>query len=392
MAGPPLPVFGAITYNTTYYGQTVVIECENITNYGDQVYQYWGRWNMTGSYTNFSPVNVGTESVLATFQGAITAAPDSVIAFEFIATNSWEEEAVSGYQYFTVQMEAEPEPPDDPPVEPPPVGTAQFLDFYFHSHTQEVNGVNAYAALTDAPNTQKLYSIQTSGEHNVSWGIRVYLQYNGSALELTGGSPEGILTLLSQYGTQSGVYNTTVSIDKTSMLFGLTALRFDVYSRWDSGSWTLRNQYITELLFYPSTEDGNAVFTAYLSWAYSGGDSIAAFNWGTPTYFTGVMDFPFIQGSGADWQAYYLDQGDLTGFLIAPYTAQIGNLFWAIIMFGVGMSLYIRYRQLSIVVMLVSLLGGTGGAINLLIGDAFMGVLWLIMAFGLALIYWRLFR
>lgn len=392
MEAPPVPAFGTIAYNTTYYGQTVVITCANITNYGDQVYQYWGRWNMTGTYTNFSPVNVGTESVLASFQGAITAAPDSVVAFEFIATNSWEVESVSGYQYFTVEMPPAPDEPDTPPVEPPPVGTASFLDFYFYATTHEINGVNGYQALTDPPVNQYLYSIQSSGEHNVSWGIRAYLQFNGSEVELTGGSPEGILTLLSQYGTQSGVYNTTVSIDKTSMLFGQTAIRFDVYSRWDSGAWTLRNQYITELLFYPSTADGDAVFTAYLSWSYSGGTTTAAFNWGTPTYFTGVMDFPFTQGSGADWQQYYLDQGDLTGFLIAPYTAQIGNLFYAIIMFAVGMSLYIRYRQMSIVVMLVALLGGTGGVINLLIGDAYMGVLWLITAFGLALIYWRLFR
>jgi hypothetical protein len=92
------------------------------------------------------------------------------------------------------------------------------------------------------------------------------------------------------------------------------------------------------------------------------------------------------------WQNFFLNQSNFMTFLAIPCVAVIGNLFYALILFTVGMSVYIHYRNISVVTLLIVLFAGTGGVINLTVGDAYIGVVWLICTFGLGLAYWRVFH
>jgi len=301
---------------------------------------------------------------------------------------------VENYTAFYARFTAEngTEPPVEPPDFPIPEAGTSARTLYFHKDTQEVNGVTGYAALETVPNQAESLSIETAGSKTITWGWRVYLQYDGRTLELTGGVPVAEATQLSSGGNQSGLINSTYTLGPTNLYFGRVALKFMLYSRWDSGDWSAQGVYISELLYSPQLETSVVTFSVYAVRGEAGGTTYASIYWGTGTYDSGIDGLVFRESRSTDWQNYYLVSGNFLAFLYIPYTAMIGNLFYALILFGIGMSVYIRYRQLSMVLLLIILLGGSGGVLQLAIGDAFMGVVWVVAAFGLALVYWRLFR
>lgn len=294
----------------------------------------------------------------------------------------------------TVEMVFGLSPPSVPPGEEPIIGEGDVeLDYYFHAGVQTVNDVSGYSMLTTTPTEAENVGVDTAGTATISWGWRVYLQYEGSAYEMTGGSPEAVVDQLYGDGNQSALLSADLTLDQTRLYFGKVALKFNLYSRWnETGDWTVQAVFITDYLFYPELEANTVTVNIYGVRTESGGSTYASSYWGTTTYISGVEGVLFKAARSTDWQSYYLDSGNFLSFLTIPYTIMIGNAIYALALFGVGMSLYIRYRQASILVLFIVLLGGAGGVIQLLIGDLFMGAIWIVAAFGLGLIYWRLFR
>jgi len=84
----------------------------------------------------------------------------------------------------------------------------------------------------------------------------------------------------------------------------------------------------------------------------------------------------------------YLIEGDFIGFIIACYTTKIGSLFWALLWMGLGGLLYIRTKQLILVCLLYTLLGGT--FIMLTWMYSFVAVFFLLL--GLAGVAWELYN
>lgn len=282
-----------------------------------------------------------------------------------------------------------PSPTPDPTANP----SAVDLDLYFHADVVEVNNVSGYAALETTPDEVTYANDSAAGSLTVSWGWRCYVQYATVAAELTDGSPDAVVTQTFIDGDAAELLTADLSFPATRLSFGRVALKFVLYSRWGAGSWTARAVYISALLYYSTMRASTVTFSLYAVRNESGGSTNAYAYWGNTTCLSGVSGLSFTIARTPDWQKYYLDTGNFLSFLTIPYTLVIGNGIYAIVLFGVGMSLYIRYRKMSIVAFFILLMSGSGaaGVINLLVGEIFAGVVWIAAVFGLALVLWRVF-
>lgn len=298
--------------------------------------------------------------------------------------------STSFWAYFTNGSAPEPSPYEPPII---PSDSSVQIDLWFHADTQTVNNVTGFAALNGIPDEAASVDVDLAGNNTITWGWRVYLQYEGSATELTNGSPVATVTQAYTGGNQEELLNATYEFDETALYFGRVALKFYLYMRWnDTGAWSPMAIFISDYLYYPQLDNCEATFFLFANRTESDGYTIATAHWGTDEYLGGVVDLTFSTADASDYQGYYLGAGNFLAFLTIPYTAVIGNTFYALVIFGIAMSIYIRYRQLSMIVLFITILGGAGGAFNLLVGDLFMGIAWVAAAFGLGLVYWRVFR
>lgn len=366
-----------LNFNITYYVRTGGIGYRNGTTIvNGTVIQYWGATTL-----NLTAVaSAGYNFTNWSWDGGVSTSTSN--PYYFTLTDN--EVIILDFEYYTVSV-----PTPTAPYVDPQYSLTETLTFYYCQETQEVNEVVGYAALTDPPNAAANLQVTTSGVHEISWGTRIYVQSNGSTTELTGGTPEAIMT--HGAGNATEMLSASYTFAQTNLILGRQALRFDLYSRWDSGAWTYRAVYITDYLYYRRLASSQSTFYGYSSQLQTN-DTIATFYWGTPTYESGVANVTFYMPVPSDWQSYYLSEGNFLSFLLVPYTLLIGNLFYALIVFGLSMSIYIRYRNISMIVLLIVILGGTGGVFNAFVGEAYLAIVWLVAAFGLGLVLWRVFR
>lgn len=281
-----------------------------------------------------------------------------------------------------------PSEPDEPII--PPIGEEYVtLFFYYHPYTFTINNQTGFATLTSPPNSPNEWTVSSAGSSAVSWGARVWLDYSTTSTELSAGSPILIGTLTGENAT---LMTAPIAFAERGLTFGYGNLRIILYSRFGAGDWVPSVICVTDYLYYTRLMASNSTLYLYATRTESGGSTYSTAYWGTSQYLSGIADVTFKNARGYDWQQYYLGKGNLLGFLSSPYTTYLGNGIYAIVLFGVGAALYIRYRTFAVIALLIVLLGGVGGVINLVVGEVFMGVLWIVAAFGVALVYWRVFR
>lgn len=392
---PPLSFGTASISSTTAGAMTNISRSISSIHVGDVVSGYIPSWNNSGQWTNSSFVPVNSGSTTAVLLGVLNSTDRAKVQVKFYANNSlgaWSVSDVSTFTAISTSVTLTPPPPIEPPPEPPIVGSTVYLDLYFNGGLHTVNNVTGYAALESASAYSGQADVAAAGNNSVSWGFRVYKIEVNSEVELTSGSPAAVMTATEAEGSVDRLFNATLSLPETSLRFGESALKFVLYSGVNGSDWTPQAVFVTNELFYRSINAGSATVYLYIEKYEQDGVTYSTAYWGDLEHLSGLIDLSMKAGAANNWQSYYLGRSNFLGFLIAPYTVMIGNLFYALILFGVGMSLYIRYRTLSIVTLMVVLLGGGGGLINLLIGDVYVGFVWIVIAFGLGLVYWRVFR
>jgi hypothetical protein len=89
---------------------------------------------------------------------------------------------------------------------------------------------------------------------------------------------------------------------------------------------------------------------------------------------------------------YQMQNGNFIGFITFPWTVMIGNVFYAILLLGVCMTLYIRNRSLVPILVLFIIFGGVGGILNLMIGELGAGLVWFILLMALAGLLYKVAR
>lgn len=382
------PTYSGVSYSSVFAG---TINNLGVTVDDDVALEGGGGYifstNTTGPWTNASWTAFSSTPQTLSVQITNNETAGTVVGFQFFFNDSGGNWNYSTITAFTLLEPLEPE------EYIPPIGDEyEQVTYYFNNYAFAINNVTGYALTEETPEEDTTQEISTAGSANISWGARVWVLYNGSTDELTDGTPVVIGTLT---GENETMLSEDLNVSETALVFGYGALQVNLYSRWDAGSWTVRTVFVSDYLYYTRIMDSNGFIQLYVNRTESGGNTYSTAYWGLSS-FSGVGDLTFRSPRGYDWQAYYLNRGNLVSFLTIPYVAVLGNGFYAFVLFGIGMSVYIRYRQFSMVALFIVLLSGggsvVGGVINLVVGEVFIGAVWLCVAFGIALVYWRVFR
>jgi hypothetical protein len=89
---------------------------------------------------------------------------------------------------------------------------------------------------------------------------------------------------------------------------------------------------------------------------------------------------------------YYFRTNNWVMFFVYPYVRLIGfGPFATIILFGFGLTVYIRFRNFYFILLIMVLLT-LGGVLNFIMGSALWGFVALLATFALGALYWRVFR
>lgn len=268
------------------------------------------------------------------------------------------------------------------------------IDLYFHGTTTTVNTIAGYVASTSPPRVSAVTNETNAGSCNVSFGVRIYIvSASGVTSELTSGVQTIGILLVGETATNT-LIQTDIDIATTTISFRQTSLAFYYYIKFNAGSWVPKAVFTTESLDYKRILAATWTVNLYVSRSESGGVTVGGFSWGSSSSLSGVEGLLFKDATPTDWQQYYLNQHNFAMFLLIPYTLVAGNVFYGIILVAIGGTLFIRYRTLGMAALFLIIILGCigGGAANIIFGEILTGVLWIILAFGLAVLYWRAFR
>ncbi|MEM1589118.1 MAG: hypothetical protein QW175_01705 [Candidatus Bathyarchaeia archaeon] len=217
-------------------------------------------------------------------------------------------------------------------------------------------------------------------------GVRVYV----NSTELT----NGVSAVVSRSSAGSGLQTSQLQVSR-DLIVGSSVVVVKVYMRLGTDDdWILKAEFTTDKLFFRYV-NGNWTFCFYTSLQEVAISDILYSKW--YFYFGGsyasrIEGVDLIEPTVQDWMYYNLRVGNFIGFIVYPYVNLIGNMFYGLIVLLVCMPLYIRYRNTTVILFIITLLGGAGGMISLLIPESGLGLAWLIFVLGLAGLIYKVFR
>lgn len=118
----------------------------------------------------------------------------------------------------------------------------------------------------------------------------------------------------------------------------------------------------------------------------------SSFTFGNSQYKNGVNNILFSKPLQSDIAMWRLSRGDWIGWLLGEYTDEIGVGFYGLILFGIGATLYFRYKHFGTILFFFSIFGGPGGLVWFLLPAWGAAVASALIIIGASFIVWRLIR
>jgi hypothetical protein len=87
---------------------------------------------------------------------------------------------------------------------------------------------------------------------------------------------------------------------------------------------------------------------------------------------------------------YNLNSGNFFTFILLPYTALIGSLFYGLVLLLLIVPIYIKYHSLDVVLFMLILFGGAGGFFSLLMPISGLQVGFVVMAFAIGSLLYKM--
>jgi len=260
--------------------------------------------------------------------------------------------------------------------------------WYMRSDTHTVNTVSGYKLSETQSATAESDSRSKSGTLTIYYGVRVWIVFpNGQLEELTDGTPVAVVSRSSDgHGLQSANWTCP------SYLNIVDAVMVKVYQRFsDETDWSLRVTFITHNQTLVKLPESTWTFYYYTEREKIGVTTFSRFYWGTSSFNSRVR-FQYYEPNAWELMMYHLSQGDFIGFITFPYINLVGNLFYGVLLLVVGATLYRRYESFVPIAIMMILFGGAGGVVTMLVPAAGLHLAWLFMAFGLAILFFKLIR
>jgi len=172
---------------------------------------------------------------------------------------------------------------------------------------------------------------------------------------------------------------------------GFDAFKVIVYVKFGSGVWQSAATFVTERLIKSAILGGECEFSLYTKRLYSGGKTYGYMYFGNNAYASGIS-LQLQDPTSYELMLYKLQNRDLVGFILHPYLAVIGNLFYGLLVLIICVPLYIRYKSLTPILILFIIFGGAGGIFSLMVPTAGLGLAWIFLLFGLTGLLYKVFR
>lgn len=217
-------------------------------------------------------------------------------------------------------------------------------------------------------------------------GVRVYV----NETEIT----KDVSAVVSRSYAGSGWQTASLPISY-SMLFGSNIVKVKIYMKLGEEDWIEKAEFVSDQLFYASI-NGVWTFRFYTSLSITYFEGIYTttlrFYFGSSSYPSRIEGISLKEPTIYDWMFYNLRTGNFIGFIATPYVNLVGSLFYGLMVLLFCMPLYIRYRNITVILFVMVLLGGAGGMVSLLIPESGLGLAWLIFVLGLAGLLYKVFR
>ena len=261
--------------------------------------------------------------------------------------------------------------------------------FYFRSNSHTVNNVTGYV-LSETQTASSLNLSEVNDLATVSWGFRVFILENGNySTELTSGTPTALLTRTSN---GQGIQNASWTPSVTSLHVGFDALLIRVYVKIGSDDWVFKAVFVSSLLMEKQLNSTAWVFSCYTTRNSTIALATGIFSFGDGTFNSLVQGLAFQEPSMLDMMFYNMQNGNIIGAMLFPYTYLIGGVFYLIALFFVCVPIYKRYESINPVLFIMLVFGGSGGVISLLLPVQALSVGWIIMVLAVAAILFRLVK
>lgn len=274
-----------------------------------------------------------------------------------------------------------------PPYVPPTGNTsAMVVKLYFRSDTQTSYNMFGYRLWENMGQTNTSSNLFNPVSSLVcQYGVRIWTRGRlNDTYELTGGSPDAIVTrIIDGEGVQ------TASFTMAGYNGLVDCLVVKVYGRVGVIDWALRATFVTKTKWFVRLPASEWTFSYYTKRETASTNS--TFLWGSPTVPSGLL-LTVASATAFDVMTYDLGEQNFIGFLTAPWTFYLGDLFYAILILFLSGTVWLRFDKFEPVLFIWVLFGGAGGVLTLLLPALALNICWVFLALGLAIVMIRLIR
>lgn len=275
----------------------------------------------------------------------------------------------------------------------PAEGTLEYTEntWYFRSDTWTVNTELGYQ-LRDTQSSTATYVESTSASlQNFTVGIELLkVDEDGNAETVT----DYVVAKATQSGLTSGTMKTgTYTLSEDEPLDFNDAIQIKIYHQLGSGSETAKATYITDQLETNQLADTLWTVSYYVTVTEDAGTYYYRFYFGNSTATSNISNVQLADLDAWERGRNYLGDTDLIGFILNPYTSQIGQeLAFGILFMIMMIPAYNRYRDIRPVIILFLLFGGVGGFFTAIIPSVGIQLSYVFLIIGIALMLYKLLR
>jgi hypothetical protein len=256
--------------------------------------------------------------------------------------------------------------------------------WYMRSDTHTIHATLGYKLLTVNTATPTFDLRTTTGTHNISYGVRVWvIDILGHTYELTSGSPVAIVTKSSTGAEMMSAYWTCPAYNAM-----VDSIMIKVYQRFDEEAWSLRKIFITKSDLLIRLPRSTWTFCYYVEKAV--GSTNSTFAYGSYTTYNSRVTLQYYKASPWDVALARLWQRDYVKWFFTPWTYWFGDLFWAILLFACIVMAWLRTGSFKPVLGLLWILGGSGSILWALIPATALHAAVIMLAMAMAITLFRL--
>lgn len=272
----------------------------------------------------------------------------------------------------------------------PIITTSYNETYYFRSDEKTTNTVTAFGLETTNTNSYVELSDTAAGNLSVELGFRLWIVHSsGTLAELTSGTPRSLVILTDD---DSGFQTAYYLITQTSLTLGYDALELTLFMRLGTNPWVAKASYVTDTIMSKRLMAQTWIFKIWMSKTTTS-STIGAFRFGSYAYNSRIQNVGFKTPLVQEIQAYYLSQGDIINWLLYGYTTLFTEaIFYGLMLFIGGATMYIRYRNFGPVLLIFILFGGVGGVVWAFVPTPATFIVWIFLLVGLAALIFRVIR